>query len=151
MSADPASLATPYRSHTCGALRSDDAGANAKLAGWVHRRRDYGKLIFIDLRDRHGITQVVIDAADAPEAHEIANRARPEFVIAVEGVVEKRQPGQENARLETGGVELQVRRITILSEARTPPFYINDPDAPVDEIVRLKYRYLDIRREPMAR
>ena len=151
MSADPASLATPYRSHTCGALRSDDAGANAKLAGWVHRRRDYGKLIFIDLRDRHGITQVVIDAADAPEAHEIANRARPEFVIAVEGVVEKRQPGQENARLETGGVELQVRRITILSEARTPPFYINDPDATIDESLRLKYRYLDIRREAMQR
>ncbi len=151
MPAEPASLATPYRTHTCGALRSDDAGASAKLAGWVHRRRDYGKLIFIDLRDRHGITQVVIDAADAPEAHEIANRTRPEFVIAVEGVVEKRQPGQENARLETGGVELQVRRITILSEARTPPFYINDPDATIDESLRLKYRYLDIRREAMQR
>ena len=69
------SLATPYRTHTCGELRADDAGTNAKLAGWVHRRRDYGKLIFIDLRDRHGITQVVIDAADAPEAHATASRA----------------------------------------------------------------------------
>jgi len=147
----PASLATPYRTHTCGALRIDDAGANAKLAGWVHRRRDYGKLIFIDLRDRHGITQVVIDAADAPEAHEIANRARSEFVIVVEGVVERRQPGQENASLETGAVELQARAVTILNESRTPPFYVNDPDAPIDESLRLKYRYLDIRREAMQR
>ena len=151
MPADPASLATPYRTHTCGALRIDDAGANAKLAGWVHRRRDYGKLIFIDLRDRHGITQVVIDAADAPEAHEIANRARSEFVIVVEGVVERRQPGQENASLETGAVELQARAVTILNESRTPPFYVNDPDAPIDESLRLKYRYLDIRREAMQR
>jgi aspartyl-tRNA synthetase len=149
--ADPASLATPYRTHTCGALRIDDAGANAKLAGWVHRRRDYGKLIFIDLRDRHGITQVVIDAADAPEAHEIANRARSEFVIVVEGVVARRQPGQENGNLETGAVELQARVVTILNESRTPPFYVNDPDAPIDESLRLKYRYLDIRREAMQR
>ena len=151
MPADRASLATPYRTHTCGALRIDDAGADAKLAGWVHRRRDYGKLIFIDLRDRHGITQVVIDAADAPEAHEIANRARSEFVIAVDGVVERRQPGQENTTLETGAVELQARKVTILNEAKTPPFYVNDPDAPIDESLRLKYRYLDIRREAMQR
>jgi aspartyl-tRNA synthetase len=147
----PASLATPYRTHTCGALRADDAGATAKLAGWVHRRRDYGKLIFIDLRDRHGITQVVIDAADAPEAHEIANRARPEFVIAVEGLVEPRQPGTENTRLDTGAVELQARTVTILNESKTPPFYVNDPDAPIDESLRLRYRYLDIRREAMQR
>ena len=151
MPADPASLAAPYRTHTCGALRMDDAGANAKLAGWVHRRRDYGKLIFIDLRDRHGITQVVIDAADAPEAHEIALRCRPEFVIAVEGVVEQRQPGTENTKLETGAVELQARRVTILNESKTPPFYVNDPDAPIDESLRLKYRYLDIRRDAMQR
>ena len=151
MPADHASLATPYRTHTCGALRIDDAGATAKLAGWVHRRRDYGKLIFIDLRDRHGITQVVIDAADAPEAHETANRARSEFVLAVEGVVEKRQPGTENAKLETGAVELQARRVTILNESKTPPFYVNDPEATIDESLRLKYRYLDIRREAMQR
>jgi len=151
VSAEPASLATPYRTHTCGALRTDDAGVNAKLAGWVHRRRDYGKLVFIDLRDRHGITQVVIDAADAPEAHEVADRCRPEFVIAVEGVVERRQPGTENAKLETGAVELQARRVTILNEAKTPPFYVNDPEATIDESLRLKYRYLDIRREAMQR
>ncbi len=151
MSADSAPLATPYRTHTCGQLRVDDDGADAKLAGWVHRRRDYGKLVFIDLRDRHGITQVVVDAADAPAAHVEASKVRTEFVIAVEGVVAKRQPGTENAKLATGGVELQARRVTILNEAKTPPFYINDPDATIDESLRLRYRYLDIRREAMAR
>jgi len=151
VSADSASLATPYRTHTCGQLRVDDDGANASLAGWVHRRRDYGKLVFIDLRDRHGITQVVIDAADAPEAHETATKLRSEFVVAFEGVVAKRQPGTENAKLATGAVELQARKVTILNEAKTPPFYINDPDATIDESVRLRYRYLDIRREAMAR
>ncbi|MEO5964887.1 MAG: aspartate--tRNA ligase [Candidatus Limnocylindrales bacterium] len=151
MPAPTASLATPYRTHTCGALRGDDAGTTAKLAGWVHRRRDYGKLIFIDLRDRHGITQVVIDAADAPEAHETASRLRSEFVVAFKGEVARRQPGTENAKLETGAVELQARTVTILNEAKTPPFYVNDPDAPIDESLRLKYRYLDIRREQMQR
>ena len=79
------SLATPYRTHTCGQLRLGDAGATARLAGWVHRRRDHGQLIFLDLRDRYGITQVVIDKADAPDAHEIASRVRGEFVVAVTG------------------------------------------------------------------
>ena len=147
----PFSLATPYRTHTGGDLRADDAGTTAKLAGWVHRRRDYGKLIFIDLRDRHGITQVVIDAADAPEAHATASRLRSEFVIAVEGEVALRQPGTENPKLATGEVELQARAVRILNEAKTPPFYVNDPDATIDESLRLKYRYLDIRREAMQR
>ena len=151
MSAEPFSLATPYRTHTSGDLRADDAGQDAKLAGWVHRRRDYGKLIFIDLRDRHGITQVVVDAADAPEAHGIASRVRSEFVITVEGTVALREPGQENAKLATGSIELQATKVTILNEAKTPPFYVNDPDATIDESLRLKYRYLDIRREAMAR
>ncbi|HET7829790.1 MAG TPA: aspartate--tRNA ligase [Candidatus Limnocylindrales bacterium] len=150
MSAEP-SLATPYRTHTCGELRADDAGTDAKLAGWVHRRRDYGKLIFIDLRDRHGITQVVIDAADAPEAHEVASRLRNEFVVAFEGEVARRQPGTENAKLATGDVELQARNVTILNEAKTPPFYVNDPEATIDETLRLRYRYLDIRRDAMQR
>jgi aspartyl-tRNA synthetase len=150
VSAEP-SLATPYRTHTCGELRADDAGTDAKLAGWVHRRRDYGKLIFIDLRDRHGITQVVIDAADAPEAHEDASRLRNEFVVAFEGEVARRQPGTENAKLATGDVELQARNVTILNEAKTPPFYVNDPEATIDETLRLRYRYLDIRRDAMQR
>ena len=147
----PPSLATPYRTHTCGALRAADAGRPARLAGWVHRRRDHGHLIFLDLRDRHGFTQVVVDAADAPEAHAVAARCRPEFVITVAGDVARRLPGTENARLATGEIELQARDVTILSEAKTPPFYINEPDAPVDESLRLQYRYLDIRREPMLR
>ena len=144
------SLATPYRTHTAGQLRAADAGDTATLSGWVHRRRDYGKLAFLDLRDRHGITQVVIDAADAPEAHATAARVRSEFVVTVEGIVALRQPGTENPKLATGEIELQARKVTILNEAKTPPFYINEPDAPVDETLRLKYRYLDIRRLPMA-
>jgi aspartyl-tRNA synthetase len=149
---DPApSLATPYRSHTCGELRITDAGTNARLAGWVHRRRDHGQLIFLDLRDRHGITQVVVDKADAPEAHAVASRLRPEFVVSVVGTVAPRLPGTENPKLPTGAIELQATAVDILSESKTPPFYINEPDAPVDESLRLKYRYLDIRREPMLR
>ena len=128
----------------------DDAGTTARLAGWVHRRRDHGQLIFLDLRDRHGITQVVIDKADAPEAHATASRIRSEFVVTVAGTVAQRLPGTENAKLPTGEIELQATEVEILSEAKTPPFYINEPDAPVDESLRLKYRYLDIRRQPMA-
>jgi len=145
------SLATPYRTHTCGQLRIADAGTTARLAGWVHRRRDHGQLIFLDLRDRHGITQVVIDKADAPVAHQVASRIRPEFVVTVEGTVAPRVPGTENTKLPTGAIELQATTVEILSEAKTPPFYINEPDAQVDESVRLKYRYLDLRREPMQR
>jgi aspartyl-tRNA synthetase len=151
MSPESPSLATPYRTHTCGQLRSSDAGATARLAGWVHRRRDHGQLIFLDLRDRHGITQVVIDKADAPAAHTMASRVRSEFVVSVEGTVAPRLPGTENKTLPTGAIEIQATAFEILSEAKTPPFYINEPDAPVDEILRLKYRYLDIRREPMQR
>ena len=147
----PGSLATPYRSHTCGQLRAVDAGRPARLSGWVHRRRDHGQLIFLDLRDRHGLTQVVVDRTDAPAAHEQASRARAEFVVTVEGEVAKRLPGTENARLPTGEIELRAGRVEILSESRTPPFYVNEPDAPVEESLRLKYRYLDLRREPMQR
>jgi len=150
MTTPTASLATPYRSHTCGQLRDTDAGTSATLAGWVHRRRDHGQLIFLDLRDRHGITQVVIDRTDTPDAHEVASRVRNEFVVAVGGQVATRLPGTENTKLPTGAIELRATDVKILSESKTPPFYINDPDAPVDEIVRLKYRYLDIRRQPMA-
>jgi aspartyl-tRNA synthetase len=140
---------TPYRSHTCGQLRAADAGSPARLAGWVHRRRDHGHLIFLDLRDRYGITQVVVDADEAPGAHEVASRVRNEFVLAVAGGVAGRLPGTENPRLPTGAIELRARDVEILTEAKTPPFYINEPDAPIDESLRLRYRYLDLRREPM--
>jgi aspartyl-tRNA synthetase len=151
MTDETLSLATPYRSHTCGQLRASDAGSPAKLAGWVHRRRDHGQLIFLDLRDRHGITQVVIDRADYPEAHAVASRVRSEFVVSVGGPVERRLAGTENAKLPTGEIELRASEVAILSESKTPPFYINEPDATIEESLRLKYRYLDIRREPMQR
>jgi aspartyl-tRNA synthetase len=146
----PPSLATPYRTHTCGQLRASDAGTEARLAGWVHRRRDHGQLIFLDLRDRHGITQVVVDKAADPDAHEVASRVRSEFVVAVAGEVTPRLPGTENVRLATGEIEVRGSDFRILSESKTPPFYINEPDAQIDETLRLKYRYLDIRREAMA-
>jgi aspartyl-tRNA synthetase len=143
------SLATPYRSHTCGQLRAGDAGTAARLSGWVHRRRDHGHLIFLDLRDRYGLTQVIVDEEASPAAHEVASRVRSEFVIRVSGDVAARMPGKENPELETGAVELRASEVEILAEAKTPPFYINEPDAPIDEAVRLRYRYLDLRREPM--
>ena len=143
------SFATPYRSHTCGQLRAGDAGIEARLAGWVHRRRDHGQLIFLDLRDRYGLTQIVVDATEAPEAHAVASRLRNEFVVSVAGTVAPRLAGSENARMATGTIELRATQVDLLSEAKTPPFYINEPDAPIDEALRLRYRYLDIRREPM--
>ena len=108
------SLATPYRTHTCGQLRAADAGTDARLAGWVHRRRDNGQLIFLDLRDRHGITQVVVYQADAPAAHQEASRARPEFVVSVGGEVAPRLAGTENAKLPTGDIELRATDLAIL-------------------------------------
>ena len=149
MSSQTPSLATPYRTHTCGELRASDAGSDARLAGWVHRRRDHGQLIFLDLRDRHGITQVVVDRTEDPEAHAAASRVRSEYVVTVAGEVAPRLPGTENAKLPTGEIELRAVEVTILSEAKTPPFYINEPDATIDESLRLRYRYLDIRREAM--
>jgi aspartyl-tRNA synthetase len=151
MTDDTPSLATPYRSHTCGQLRAADAGSPAKLAGWVHRRRDLGHLIFLDVRDRHGITQIVVDRTEQPAAHAVASRVRTEFVITVGGEVAKRLAGTENPKLPTGDIELRASEVTLLSEALTPPFPVNEPDAQIDESLRLKYRYLDIRREPMQR
>jgi len=147
----PPDLSSSYRSHSCGQLRAADAGTEVRLAGWVHRRRDHGQLIFLDLRDRHGITQVVIDRVDAPEAHASASRVRNEYVVAIVGTVAERLPGTENKKLPTGEIEVRATQLTILNEAKTPPFYINDPDATIDETIRLKYRYLDLRRGPMQR
>jgi aspartyl-tRNA synthetase len=145
------SFATPYRTHTCGELRATDSGVSARLAGWVHRRRDLGHLIFLELRDRYGITQVIVDAIESPDAHSAASRVRSEFVVSVAGTVAARLEGTQNPRLATGAIELRASEVQILSESKTPPFYINEPDAPIDEALRLRYRYLDIRREPMQR
>ncbi|MCX5978859.1 MAG: aspartate--tRNA ligase [Chloroflexi bacterium] len=146
---EAAKLTTGLRSDVCGALRPSDVGRRVRLAGWIHRRRDHGSLVFIDLRDRYGIVQVVVDAAVAPEAHAALTDARSEWVIAVEGTVAARRAGTENEKLATGGIEVAGEIVTVLSQAKTPPFYINDTDAPVDESLRLKYRYLDLRREPL--
>ena len=131
------------RTHTCGALRTTDVGADAVLLGWVHRIRDLGGVTFIDIRDRHGVSQVVVRENDALAP--IAKRLRSEFVIGVTGAVQRRSADTVNPKLATGDVEVLAREIRVLNEAKTPPFQIAD-DSPVSEDVRLKYRYLDLRR-----
>ena len=137
----------PYRTHSAGELRKSDAGEDVRLAGWVHRRRDHGGLIFIDLRDRWGLTQITFH----PEKAEIFSRAeqlRPEWSISVEGEVVRRPEGNENPDLPTGAIEVEASELTVLNPSETPPFEI-ERDRPVDETLRLKYRYLDLRRERM--
>ena len=131
------------RTHTCGALRADDVGAEAVLLGWVHRIRDLGGVTFIDIRDREGVTQVVVRENEALMG--AAKRLRSEHVVGVKGVVQRRSDETVNTKLATGEVELLVRELRTLNEARTPPFQIAE-DSPVSEEVRLKYRYLDLRR-----
>jgi aspartyl-tRNA synthetase len=141
-------LGNLQRTHSCGALRRDDVGKTVTLMGWVSRRRDFGELTFIDLRDRDGITQIVLNSDDAPEAHTKAKDVRGEFVIAVTGEVTRRDESQRNARLETGEVEVHARELLILNDARTLPFQLEtaSTDALASEDLRLKYRYLDLRR-----
>ncbi len=131
------------RTHTCGALRTTDLDAEATLLGWVHRVRDLGGVLFIDIRDREGVSQVVF--RDNDELLAAAKRLRPEFVIGVKGLVERRSPETVNPKLATGDVEVLGRELRLLNEAKTPPFQIAE-DSPVSEDVRLKYRYLDLRR-----
>ena len=131
------------RTHTCGALRASDVGAAVVLLGWVHRVRDLGGVTFIDVRDRAGVSQVVVRENDALKT--VAKRLRSEFVVGVSGVAQRRSNDTINPKLATGDVEVLAREIQILNEAKTPPFQIAD-DAPVSEDVRLRYRYLDLRR-----
>ena len=138
------------KTHSCGELKSTHVGQTVSLAGWVNRRRDHGGLIFIDLRDRGGIAQVVIDSASNPNAHAVATAARNEYVVQVRGLVRARPEGLINPNMPTGAIEVVCEDFTILSEAKTPPFYINE-EADVDETLRLRYRYLDLRRERMQR
>ncbi|MGQ0600649.1 MAG: amino acid--tRNA ligase-related protein, partial [Anaerolineales bacterium] len=138
-----------YKTHTCGELRPEHIGQTVTLAGWVHTRRDHGGLIFIDLRDRFGLTQIVANPATAGFAHEAASRSRNEFVLQVTGLVRERPTGSENPKLATGQIEIEAQAIEILGPANILPFQVND-DSHVDEQIRLKYRYLDLRRERMA-
>src|SRR5215510_13721670 len=138
------------RSHSCGALRASDAGQSVTLMGWVHRRRDHGGLIFVDLRDREGITQCVFNPADGALAHDKVQEVRSEFVVAVRGVVAPRPAGTENAKLATGAIEVHASELRVLNESRPLPFQIDvEGEAEVDETLRLKYRYLDMRRAPV--
>jgi len=137
-----------YRTHTLNELDKKHVGETVTLAGWVHRRRDHGQLIFIDLRDRYGLTQVVSDPEHNPAAHKLMDSCRPEYVVQVKGTVRARPEGMTNPNLKTGAIEVLVEEVTILNESLTPPFEI-DQEKPVNEELRLTYRYLDLRRERM--
>jgi aspartyl-tRNA synthetase len=138
------------KSHSCGDLRLAHVGQEVTLAGWVNRRRDMGGIIFIDLRDRAGKAQVVIDAGRSQAAFDVAEQVRSEYVLQVKGVVSARPEGLANPNLATGQIEVLVDQVTVLNPSRTPPLLI-DRDEEVDEMLRLKYRYLDLRRERMQR
>ena len=129
-------------------MRSEDSGGVVTLAGWVHRRRDHGALIFIDIRDRDGLTQVVFNPEVAPEAHAVASRLRNEWVVQVTGEVALRPEGTENPAMSTGEIEVAASEASVLNESLTPPFYVND-EVEVDELLRMRYRYLDLRRAGM--
>ncbi len=152
MSHDPvisakSGLAGWRRSHTDGELTAAHAGQTVNLMGWVHRRRDHGNLIFLDLRDRYGVTQVVLDPAVDAVAHKSGEELRSEFCIAVKGKVNKRPEGMINPNLVTGTIEIQVTELMILNRLEVLPFSVNqDADVEASESLRLKYRYLDMRR-----
>ncbi len=137
-----------YRDAWCGELTAERTGSVARVAGWVHRRRDHGGLIFIDLRDRSGIVQLVFHPESAPDAHAKAHALRSEDVITASGTVARRDQANINPRLATGEIELAVSELEILADAETPPFQVDD-DGPVDENLRLRHRSLDLRRTPM--
>jgi aspartyl-tRNA synthetase len=137
-----------YRDAWAGELDASRVGDTVRVAGWVHRRRDHGGLVFIDLRDRSGILQLVFHPEDSPEAHALAQQLRSEHALTATGEIVRREEGKENPRLRTGEIELSVAEAAHLASSDTPPFAIDD-DAPVDEALRLRHRMLDLRREPM--
>ena len=142
-----------YRTHTCGQLGKKEIGKEVKLAGWVHRRRDHGGLIFIDLRDRYGLTQVAFDPKINKKAWGIADKVRPEYVIQAQGKVKARPKDMVNKKLQTGEIELEAYTINILNEAKTTPFEIVTDEAEAEKVekineeLRMKYRYLDLRQQ----
>jgi aspartyl-tRNA synthetase len=141
-------LGTLQRTHNCGELRAPSAGESVILMGWVNRRRDHGNLIFLDLRDRFGITQVVLDAETSAEAHAKGEQIRPEYVVAAIGRVRLRGKDVINPKMETGEIEVVAQELLVLNDAKLPPFSPAE-DAIANEEVRLKYRYLDLRRHEM--
>ncbi|MFX0559059.1 aspartate--tRNA ligase [Tepidibacillus infernus] len=138
------------RTHQCGTLNTEHIGEEVVLSGWVQKRRDLGGLIFIDLRDRSGIVQLIFNPEASKDAHEIADKARNEYVIAVKGMVVKRDEATINPNIATGEIEIDVKEIQIINEAKNPPFFIQD-HIDIDETLRLKYRYLDLRRNEMQK
>jgi aspartyl-tRNA synthetase len=137
------------RTHFCGTLRPTHIGEQVILNGWVHRSRDHGGLIFIDLRDRSGLVQIVFDPSKAPHAHATAETVRAEYVLSVQGTVRRRPEGLENPKLATGEVEVLVNEVEVLNTCRPLPFQIADENLNVDESIRLRYRYIDLRRPEM--
>jgi len=137
-----------YRDQWCGTIKSDSVGSRIEVAGWVHRRRDHGGLIFIDLRDRSGLLQLVVSEEERPEIHSLAEEIRNEYVLTASGTVVARSEDRVNPNLPTGEVELVVESLEILAAAETPPFLPED-EVDVDETLRLKYRYIDLRRPRM--
>ncbi len=136
------------RTHYCGAVSADDIGKTITICGWAHRRRDHGGVIFIDLRDREGMMQVVIDP-DTPAAFKLAEEVRSEFVLKIEGRVRARPAGTENPNMPTGMVEMLTLDLEVLNASLTPPFQIDDDN--INENIRLQYRYLDLRRDTMQK
>ncbi|MCF7844699.1 MAG: aspartate--tRNA ligase, partial [Kiritimatiellales bacterium] len=137
------------RTHTCGELNAKNLDKEVTLCGWVHRRRDHGGLMFIDLRDRYGFTQIVLDP-DNKETFSVAEKVRPEWVLKVTGSVRNRLEGAKREDNPTGEIEVLVEKIEVLNEAKTPPFEI-DQEKEINEELRLQYRYLDMRRERMQK
>ena len=138
------------RTADCGSLREQHIGSHQTLAGWVGRRRDHGGIIFVDLRDRSGVVQVVLNPELSPEAYQVAEQLRAEWVVQIKGTVRRRPAGSENPAMDTGTVEVVADEANVLNPSLTPPFYIAE-DAGADESLRLRYRYLDLRRPPMQR
>ena len=138
------------RTHSCGELSSKDIGKEVTLCGFTHTRRDHGGIIFIDLRDRYGFTQIVFDPEFHKETHKLADSLKREFCIQVSGIVKARKKGMENSNLKTGEIEIFVTKLNIIAKAQTPPFEIDDRIIPSEDL-RLKYRYLDLRRPIMQK
>jgi aspartyl-tRNA synthetase len=140
-----------YKTHTCGEIRATHANEHVTLAGWVHRRRDHGGVIFLDLRDRYGIVQVTVNPNLSKETLEAVSNVRMEWVLQITGIVQKRPAGMENPKMQTGAVEVVAQSIEVLNRAKTLPFLVSGENDLPDENTRLKYRYLDLRRERMTR